>query len=102
MRAHIVAVALGLLVTPAHAWPSASPREVIAAKFAAVNRHAVDDIVALYAPDAEIIASSFCGARRGRADVERTYRAIFTAVPDAVADVQEYVVQGDRVAVRFF
>ena len=80
---------------------AASPRAVVEAKFAAVNRHAVAEVVALYAPDAVVTASDFCQPRRGRADVQRTYEAIFAAVPDAVADVQELIVEGDRVAVRF-
>jgi hypothetical protein len=35
----------------------ASPQAVVEAKFAAVNRHATDDIVRLYAPDARARAS---------------------------------------------
>jgi ketosteroid isomerase-like protein len=78
-----------------------SPREVIEAKFDAVNRHALADVVARYAPDAQVTASNFCAPRHGRADVERIYRGIFAALPDVAADVQEYIVEGDRVAVRF-
>ena len=78
-----------------------SPKAVVEAKFAAVNRHAVADIVALYSPEAAITASDFCKPRRGRADVERIYRSMFDTYPSIVADVQEYVVQADRVAVRF-
>jgi hypothetical protein len=33
--------------------------------------------------------------------VRRTYQALFTAFPDISVDVQEYVQEGDRVAVRF-
>jgi ketosteroid isomerase-like protein len=78
-----------------------SPRQVIEAKFDAVNRHALADVVARYAPDAQITASNFCAPRQGRADVERIYRGIFSALPDVVADIQEYIVEGDRVVVRF-
>lgn len=77
------------------------PRSVVEAKFVAVNRHAVADIVALYASDAVISASDFCQPRQGRAGVQRTYLAIFRALPDAVVDVREYLTDGDRVAVRF-
>lgn len=90
---------LAALAGPANAAPSA--RAVIEAKFAAVNRHAIAEIAALYAPDAVITASDFCKPRTGRADVERTYKGIFGFLPDAVADMQEYVVEGDRVAVRY-
>jgi ketosteroid isomerase-like protein len=73
----------------------------VEAKFAAVNRHAISEIAALYAPDAVVTASDFCKPRAGRAEVERTYAGIFGFLPDAIADVQEYVVEGDRVAVRY-
>lgn len=78
-----------------------SPRAVVEAKFAAVNRHAVDEIVALYAPDARVTAPDFCAPRQGRAEVARTYRNIFAMVPDAHVEVEDYVTEGDRVAVRF-
>lgn len=77
-----------------------SAKAVVEAKFAAVNRHAVDEIVAAYADDAVLTASDFCAPRKGKADVERTYRGIFAAVPDTRADILETVTQGDRVAVR--
>jgi ketosteroid isomerase-like protein len=77
-----------------------SPRSVVEAKFAAVNRHAVADVVAYYAPGARLTASDFCGPRQGRVDVQRTYQSLFAAFPDVVAEVHEYFVQGDRVAVR--
>jgi hypothetical protein len=93
----VLIVLLVALAAPAVAAPSA--RAVIEAKFAAVNRHAIADIAALYAPDAVITASDFCKPRQGRADVERTYAGIFGFLPDAQADVQEFVVEGDRVAV---
>jgi hypothetical protein len=38
----------------------ASPQAVVEAKFAAVHRHATDDIVRLYAPDAQVHSSGFC------------------------------------------
>ena len=78
-----------------------SAKSVIEAKFAAVNRHSVEDIVALYAVDAELTAPDFCAPRHGHDDVRRTYQALFSAYPDISADVQEYVQEGDRVAVRF-
>lgn len=89
---------LALGAAPAPAKPSADA--VIRAKFAAVNRHAIDAIVGSYAPDAVLSASDFCAPRQGRAEVERTYRAIFAAVPDIRADVLEMLRDGDRVAVR--
>lgn len=102
MTATFLTFTAALLATavPAAAQPL-SPRAVVEAKFAAVNRHSIADIVALYAPDARLTASDFCAPRQGQAEVERTYRGIFAFAPDAVDNVQEYIVQGDRVAVRF-
>lgn len=98
MRPILIAL-VAALAAPAAAAPSA--RAVVEAKFAAVNRHAVEDVVALYAPDAVVTASDFCKPRRGRDDVRRTYEAIVGGVPDVVADVQEMIVEDDRVAVKF-
>ncbi|MBS0295708.1 MAG: nuclear transport factor 2 family protein [Proteobacteria bacterium] len=96
----VFAIAALSLAGSVQAAPALSPQAVVAAKFEAVNRHAVDEIAAFYAPDAEITAPDFCAPRHGRADVERTYRALFAAVPDASVEVLEYVADGDRVAVR--
>src|SRR5262249_40424456 len=78
-----------------------SARSVIEAKFAAVNRHSIEDIVALYAADAELTAPDFCSPRRGRDDVRRTYQALFSVFPDIAVEVREYLQENDRVAVRF-
>jgi ketosteroid isomerase-like protein len=78
-----------------------SAKSVIQAKFAAVNRHSLEDIVALYAADAQLTAPDFCSPRHGHDDVRRTYQALFSAFPDISVDVQEYLEEGDRVAVRF-
>lgn len=67
--------------------PSPSPRAVIEAKFAAVNRHAVTDIVKLYSPGARVTSSGFCTPRQGRADVQRTYQYLIGTVPDIAAEV---------------
>lgn len=93
-------LALAAICAPAIAAPSA--RSVVEAKFAAVNRHAIADVAALYSPDAVITASDFCHPRLGKAGVTHTYENIFKFVPDAAVDVVEYVADGDRVAVKFF
>jgi ketosteroid isomerase-like protein len=79
----------------------ASAKSIVEAKFAAVNRHSLDDVVALYSADAQLTAPDFCSPRRGHEDVRRTYQALFSAFPDISVEVQEYLQQGDRVAVRF-
>jgi ketosteroid isomerase-like protein len=81
--------------------PQSAAKAVIEAKFAAVNRHSIDDIEKLYAPFASITAPNFCAPRHGREDVRRIYQDLFTAFPDIHAEIQEYLVQGDRVAVRY-
>jgi hypothetical protein len=94
-------VALALISGCASVAPSKpSSQSTIEAKFAAVNRHALDEIVNLYSPEAQITASDFCQPRHGREDVRRTYKALFDAIPNIGVEVHEYVVQGDRVAVR--
>ena len=76
-----------------------SARAVVAAKFAAVNRHNVPAIVSLYAADAQINASDYCKPRRGQSEVQRLYQSLFKAYPDVVVNVRDYVAEGDRVAV---
>jgi ketosteroid isomerase-like protein len=78
-----------------------SAKSVVEAKFAAVNRHSIDDIEKLYAPFASVTAPNFCNTRHGREDVRRIYQDLFTAFPDIHVEIQEYLVQGDRVAVRY-
>lgn len=74
---------------------------VVRAKFAAVNRHDLAGVVASYAPDARLTASNFCAPRQGRAEVERTYRTMFAALPDLAVTLDEVVASGEAVAVRF-
>jgi uncharacterized protein (TIGR02246 family) len=78
-----------------------SARATVEAMFAAFNRHDARAIAQLYAPDALLTSSDFCASRSGRAEVQRTYQALFDAFPDIVDDVDTYVVEGDKVAVRF-
>lgn len=80
---------------------AAEPEAVIAAKFAAVNRHDVAAVAASYAPQARLTASNFCAPRIGRGEVERTYRGLFAALPDLRVEIDEVVARGDAVAVRF-
>jgi hypothetical protein len=96
-----VAVLAATFAAPSLAPAAALPRAAVEAKFAAVNRHDIDGIVAAYAPDAQVTAADFCKPRQGRAEVERTYRAIFAAVPDVQVELTDVVADGPRVAVRF-
>lgn len=77
------------------------PEAVVRAKFAAVNRRDLAGVIASYAPQARLTASNFCAPREGLAEVERTYRALFAALPDLAVTLDEVVTQGETVAVRF-
>lgn len=101
VRMIVIFVVTGSLAGCATNATQASAKSVIEAKFAAVNRHSLEDIVALYAEDAELTAPDFCSPRRGQDDVRRTYQALFSAFPDISVEVREYLQEGDRVAVRF-
>lgn len=99
---HVRFIATSLFATTAIvSAASATPASVVDAKFAAVNRHSIPEIVAQYSDDAELIASDFCASRHGKRDVERTYTRILAAVPDVHVDVLDAIESGDRVAVRF-
>ena len=101
LRLFVIFLTLWTFAGCATTIPPASAKSVVQAKFAAVNRHALEDIVALYAVDAALTAPDFCSPRHGRDDVRRTYQALFTAFPDISVEIQEYLQEGDRVAVRF-
>jgi predicted ester cyclase len=68
--------------------------------FAAFDAHDVAAIAKLYPPDAVLTSSDFCGARTG-ADVIRTYAALFKTFPDIKDQVEQMVVDGDSIAIRF-
>ena len=102
MRAGLAFMAVAVVTACVTAASGAtSAQSVINARFAAINRHDIDAVAALYAPDATLTASDFCAPRHGRADVARTLHGIFQLVNDLSADVESMVAQGDRVAVRF-
>ena len=78
-----------------------APESVVRAMFDAFNRHDAEAMARLYAADARLVSSDFCGPRTGRAEVARTYRELFAAFPDIRDDIEQVVVQGSQVAVRF-
>ncbi|WP_109125817.1 nuclear transport factor 2 family protein [Dyella sp. C11] len=94
------------VIVIAFAWGWVAPAEppaesVVRAMFDAFNRHDAEAMATLYADDARLLSSDFCSPRTGRADVLRTYRALFEAYPDIHDDIEDIVVQDDRVTVRF-
>lgn len=92
--ASLLAVAVSAATAP-------SPQDVVGALFDAFNRHDVEAMARLYVDDASLASSDFCRTRVGRGEVMRTYRALFAAYPDLHDEIQQMVVQGDTVAVRF-
>jgi limonene-1,2-epoxide hydrolase len=99
-----VQFANALLMAIAMAGPVAAeptPREVVSAMFDAFHRHEVEAMARLYVDDARLTSPGFCTPRAGRAEVIRTYRELFTTFPGLRDDLQDIVVDGDRVAVRF-
>jgi len=78
-----------------------SPKTVVENRFAAVRRHDVEAIVALYADDAVETSPAFCTERGGPQGARRTYSELFQAFPAITDDVTSFVVDGERVAVQF-
>jgi predicted ester cyclase len=69
--------------------------------FDAFNRHDAAAMAQLYANDARLASSDFCAVRNGPTEVLRTYRELFAAFPDIRDEIDQVVVEGDHVAVRF-
>lgn len=92
-------IALTLASTQQTAVP-ARPETVVRAMFDAFNRHDAQAMQRLYSSDARLTSSDFC-ASRGKADIRRTYDALFSAFPDIHDTVEILVSEGDRIAVRF-
>jgi len=86
----------------AHA-PSAqtSLQPLVDARFATFNRHDLDGIVKLYAPDAVLTSPGFCSPRQGQDGARRAYDDLFKAYPDISDEVTSTVIQGDHIAVQF-
>ncbi|HSC10370.1 MAG TPA: nuclear transport factor 2 family protein [Rhodanobacteraceae bacterium] len=70
-------------------------------RIAAVARHDLDAIVALYSADAVETSPGFCSNRTGSEGARRTYGELFQAYPNITDDVVAYVVDGSHVAVQF-
>jgi ketosteroid isomerase-like protein len=102
-RTTALAFALVLLTTagaaPRPAEPSA--RAVVEARIAAVARHDLEAVVALYADGAIETSPAFCTDRIGPDGARRTYGELFKAVPNITSDVTTWVVDGNRVAIQF-
>lgn len=79
-----------------------APLAVVQKRFAAVARHDLDAIAALYAENAVETSPAFCADRSGPEGARRTYGELFRNYPGITADEPVYLVTGNRVAVQFF
>ena len=69
----------------------------VIAQVAAYNAHDVDAFVACYTTDAEIVDGSGRRILCGHAEMRERYARLFTTHPDAHADIEERMRQGDWV-----
>jgi len=79
----------------------AAARSVFEARFATFNRHDLDALVALYAPDAVLTSPGFCQDRVGLAGARQAYSALFQGVPDIKDEVTAVIIDRDHIAVQF-
>ena len=56
--------------------------------FAAFNRHDVEGLAALYAPDAYLMSSDFSAPRGGPTGVRKTYSELFSQLPQVHDEVK--------------
>jgi uncharacterized protein (TIGR02246 family) len=96
-----VVVALGAFAASPASVQADSPRSVIEAAFAAINRHDAASLARLYTKDAVIIDSGVCAPEIGAAIVRKSHEQLFAAMPDVRAEIRDWVVQGDQVAILF-
>ena len=79
----------------------ATARSVFEARFATFNRHDLEALVALYAPDAVLTSPGFCQDRIGLAGARQAYAALFQGVPDISDEVTAVIIDRDHIAVQF-
>jgi hypothetical protein len=77
--------------------PSTSPlisdnEKIIRSLFAAFNRHDVDGLAALYAPDAYLMSSDFSEPRHGPDGVRKTYSELFSQLPQIHDEVKTLII----------
>jgi ketosteroid isomerase-like protein len=93
----LIALATAPVAAPAH---PRSPKAVVHAMFESFNQHDARAMQALYAEDARLTSSDFCGPR-GKQDIPRTYETLFRTFPDVQDSIETVVVERDMVAVKF-
>jgi ketosteroid isomerase-like protein len=81
--------------------PSRLAERLVEARFDMFNRHDLNGLVALYAPDAVLTSPGFCQNRIGLAGARRAYSELFQAVPDIQDQVTAVVIDDHHIAVQF-
>jgi ketosteroid isomerase-like protein len=74
---------------------------LVEARFDTFNRHDLNGLVALYAPDAVLTSPGFCQDRIGLAGARRAYDELFQAVPDIQDHVTLVVIDQNHIAMQF-
>jgi ketosteroid isomerase-like protein len=74
---------------------------LVEARFDTFNRHDLNGLVALYAPDAVLTSPGFCQNRIGLEGARRAYSELFQAVPDIQDQVTSVVIDDHYIAVQF-
>jgi ketosteroid isomerase-like protein len=69
--------------------------------FDAFNRHDVDALITLYAPDAAYISPDVEKGSKGVELIRKIYGGLFQGVPNVHDTVSRIVAQGDSVAIEF-
>ncbi|HEV2678190.1 MAG TPA: nuclear transport factor 2 family protein [Aliidongia sp.] len=80
--------------------PTAAER-IAKARFETFNRHDLEAVVALYAPDAVLTSPGFCQDRIGLAGARQAYAALFQTVPDIQDQVTAVVIDREHIAIQF-
>jgi ketosteroid isomerase-like protein len=93
---------LGAAAPALCAMASSKPaNHLVEARFDTFNRHDLNGLVALYAPDAVLTSPGFCQDRIGLAGARRAYGELFQAVPDIQDHVTVVVVDQNHIAIQF-
>jgi hypothetical protein len=102
---NLIALLGALTAIAAPALPSAAQsttaEKIARARFETFNRHDLEALVALYAPDAVLTSPGFCQDRVGLAGAREAYASLFRAVPDIQDHVTLAVIDQDHIAVQF-
>ena len=80
---------------------SAKTRAIVEAVFEAFNRHDLESIVALYHPNAKMVAPNNPEPRYGLAVVREEYKGHFDNIPGVHDQVTRIVAEGNQAAVEF-